>query len=76
MIHSLPYGRAKTANILFAMAFDKRHRSCGVRAAVVHPRVVQTKLSPHMGADALQKVSLRPADFWITSNPEVNANLT
>jgi NAD(P)-dependent dehydrogenase (short-subunit alcohol dehydrogenase family) len=50
------YGRSKTANILFAVAFDKRHRSRGVRAAAVHPGGVQTELSRHMGADATQKV--------------------
>src|SRR6266478_3062452 len=31
------YGRSKTANILFAVAFDRRHRGRGVRAAAVHP---------------------------------------
>jgi len=31
------YGRSKTANILFAVAFDRRHRERGVRAAAVHP---------------------------------------
>jgi len=31
------YGRSKTANILFALAFDRRHRDRGVRAAAVHP---------------------------------------
>jgi NAD(P)-dependent dehydrogenase (short-subunit alcohol dehydrogenase family) len=50
------YGRSKTANILFAVAFDKRHRSRGVRAAAVHPGAVQTELSRHMGADATQKL--------------------
>jgi NAD(P)-dependent dehydrogenase (short-subunit alcohol dehydrogenase family) len=50
------YGRSKTANILFAVAFDKRHRSRGVRAAAVHPGGVQTELSRHMGADATQKL--------------------
>src|SRR5579862_7591824 len=29
------YGRSKTANILFAVAFDQRHRGRGVRAAAV-----------------------------------------
>ena len=33
----LAYGRSKTANILFAVAFDRRHRGRGVRAAAVHP---------------------------------------
>jgi NAD(P)-dependent dehydrogenase (short-subunit alcohol dehydrogenase family) len=38
------YGRSKTANILFAVAFDRRHRMRGVRAAAVHPGVIQTEL--------------------------------
>jgi NAD(P)-dependent dehydrogenase (short-subunit alcohol dehydrogenase family) len=50
------YGRSKTANILFAVAFDKRHRSRGVRAAAVHPGAVQTELARHMSADATQRL--------------------
>jgi NAD(P)-dependent dehydrogenase (short-subunit alcohol dehydrogenase family) len=50
------YGRSKTANILLAVAFDKLYRSRGVRAAAAHPGGVQTELSRHMGADAVQKV--------------------
>ena len=38
------YGRSKTANILFAVAFDQRHRERGVRAAAVHPGGIQTEL--------------------------------
>jgi NAD(P)-dependent dehydrogenase (short-subunit alcohol dehydrogenase family) len=38
------YGRSKTANILFAVAFDRRHRGRGVRAAAVHPGGIQTEL--------------------------------
>src|SRR5262245_8327904 len=38
------YGRSKTANILFAIAFNERHRSRGVRAAAVHPGGIQTEL--------------------------------
>lgn len=48
------YGRSKTANILFAVAFDKRHRGRGVRAAAVHPGGIQTELSRHMGEEGLQ----------------------
>lgn len=40
----MAYGRSKSANILFAVAFDKRHRGRGVRAAAVHPGVIQTEL--------------------------------
>jgi NAD(P)-dependent dehydrogenase (short-subunit alcohol dehydrogenase family) len=42
------YGRSKTANILFAVAFDRRHRGRGVRAAAVHPGVIETELARHM----------------------------
>jgi NAD(P)-dependent dehydrogenase (short-subunit alcohol dehydrogenase family) len=42
------YGRAKTANVLFALAFDLRHRARGVRAAAVHPGGIQTELARHM----------------------------
>jgi NAD(P)-dependent dehydrogenase (short-subunit alcohol dehydrogenase family) len=42
------YGRSKTANILFAVAFDQRHRSRDVRAAAVHPGGIQTELGRHM----------------------------
>lgn len=42
------YGRAKTANILFAVAFDHRHRTRGVRAAAVHPGGIHTDLARHM----------------------------
>jgi NAD(P)-dependent dehydrogenase (short-subunit alcohol dehydrogenase family) len=44
----LAYGRSKTANILFAVAFDRRHRSRGVRAAAVHPGAIQTELGRYM----------------------------
>ena len=47
------YGRSKTANILFAVAFDERHRARGVRAAAVHPGGIQTELGRHMGEEQL-----------------------
>jgi NAD(P)-dependent dehydrogenase (short-subunit alcohol dehydrogenase family) len=33
----LAYGRSKTANALFAVEFDRRHKARGVRAAALHP---------------------------------------
>lgn len=50
------YGRSKTANILFAVAFDKRHRRRGVRAAAVHPGGIQTELGRYMGTESLKKL--------------------
>ena len=48
------YGRSKTANILFAVAFDQRHRERGVRAAAVHPGGIQTELGRHLDVGQLQ----------------------
>jgi NAD(P)-dependent dehydrogenase (short-subunit alcohol dehydrogenase family) len=42
------YGRSKTANILFAVAFDARHQGRGVRATAVHPGGIQTELGRHL----------------------------
>ena len=50
------YGRSKTANILFAVAFDRRHRGRGVRAAAVHPGAIHTELGRHMDAGQLQSL--------------------
>ncbi|WP_058188206.1 SDR family NAD(P)-dependent oxidoreductase [Terracidiphilus gabretensis] len=44
----ISYGRSKTANILFAIAFDARHRARGVRATAVHPGGIQTELGRHL----------------------------
>jgi NAD(P)-dependent dehydrogenase (short-subunit alcohol dehydrogenase family) len=48
------YGRSKTANILFAVAFDQRHRGRGIRAAAVHPGGIQTELGRHMDPSQVQ----------------------
>src|SRR3546814_19875160 len=38
------YGRSKTANILFAVEFDWRHKARAIRAAAVHPGAIATDL--------------------------------
>jgi NAD(P)-dependent dehydrogenase (short-subunit alcohol dehydrogenase family) len=50
------YGRSKTANILFGVAFDKRHRDRGVRAATVHPGGIQTELARYQDPDRILKM--------------------
>ncbi|MBK4217905.1 SDR family NAD(P)-dependent oxidoreductase [Paracoccus caeni] len=50
----LAYGRSKTANILFAVEFDRRHREGGVRATAVHPGVIRTELVRHMSDEATE----------------------
>jgi NAD(P)-dependent dehydrogenase (short-subunit alcohol dehydrogenase family) len=50
------YGRSKTANILFALAFDRRHRARGVRAAAVHPGGIRTELGRYAEPGRIEKV--------------------
>src|ERR1700733_5399006 len=50
----MAYGRSKTANILFAVEFDRRHRKRGVRAAAVHPGGIHTELARHMDPGQVQ----------------------
>lgn len=42
------YGRSKTANVLFAVEFDRRHRNRGIRAAAVYPGGIWTELHRHL----------------------------
>jgi len=50
------YGRSKTANILFAVAFDRRHRARGIRAAAVHPGGIHTELGRYIDPSQIQKM--------------------
>lgn len=50
----MAYGRSKTANILFAVEFDRRHRADGIRAAALHPGGIQTELTRHIGDDTIK----------------------
>ena len=59
------YGRSKTANILFAVEFDRRHRDRGVRATAVHPGGIMTELSRHMPDGAI--------DAWVQQVQEQRA---
>ena len=52
----IAYGRSKTANILFSVGFDKRHRGGGVRAAAVHPGGIHTELGRYIDPSQIQKM--------------------
>jgi NAD(P)-dependent dehydrogenase (short-subunit alcohol dehydrogenase family) len=51
---TIAYGRSKTANILFAVEFDRRHRSHGVRATALHPGGILTELDRYMQPGELE----------------------
>ena len=46
------YGRAKTANVLYAVGLDKRLKGKGVRATALHPGGIQTELGRHLTEEA------------------------
>jgi NAD(P)-dependent dehydrogenase (short-subunit alcohol dehydrogenase family) len=48
------YGRSKTANVLFAVEFDRRHKTHGVRATAVHPGGIQTELGRYMTPEVMK----------------------
>jgi NAD(P)-dependent dehydrogenase (short-subunit alcohol dehydrogenase family) len=50
------YGRSKTANVLFAVEFDRRYKASGVRATAVHPGVIQTELVRYMTPEVMEKL--------------------
>src|SRR5258706_3861214 len=52
----IAYGRSKTANVLFAVEFDRRYQASGVRATAVHPGAIQTELSRHMTPEAIAEL--------------------
>jgi NAD(P)-dependent dehydrogenase (short-subunit alcohol dehydrogenase family) len=53
------YGRSKTANILFAVALDKRLKARGIRATAVHPGGIQTELGRHMTPELIEQLRAR-----------------
>jgi NAD(P)-dependent dehydrogenase (short-subunit alcohol dehydrogenase family) len=66
----IAYGRSKTANALFAVAFDRRHRDRGVRATAVHPGGIQTELARHLSeADLAALVERLSADLIAKGRP-------
>ncbi|QUT03876.1 SDR family NAD(P)-dependent oxidoreductase [Sphingobium phenoxybenzoativorans] len=71
------YGRSKTANILFAVEFDRRHRGRGVRAAAVHPGGIQTELGRYMSeadmnalVESLKEAEAKGSPFKFKTVPQ------
>lgn len=57
----ISYGGSKTAVVLFAVEFDRRHRDRGVRATSLMPGVAQTGLAAHLSQDDLAALGKRIA---------------
>jgi NAD(P)-dependent dehydrogenase (short-subunit alcohol dehydrogenase family) len=52
----IAYGRSKTANVLFAVEFDRRHKARWVRATAVHPGGIQTELGRYMTDEVRERL--------------------
>ncbi|MGO9602787.1 MAG: SDR family NAD(P)-dependent oxidoreductase [Candidatus Binataceae bacterium] len=53
------YGRSKTANILYAVALDRRLKGRGIRATSLHPGGIQTELARHMTTELMELMRAR-----------------
>jgi NAD(P)-dependent dehydrogenase (short-subunit alcohol dehydrogenase family) len=66
----LAYGRSKTANVLFAVELDRRHKARGVRATALHPGGIQTELARHLDPQLLpQMLAKINADLQAEGKP-------
>lgn len=65
------YARSKTATVLMAVEFDRRHRDRNIRACAIMPGVISTGLSRHMTQDQLDAAmaSLQEASERIGAPP-------
>lgn len=53
------YGQSKTANVLFAVELDRRHKDEGIRAFAVHPGMIATDLSRHLTRESIEQIVAR-----------------
>jgi NAD(P)-dependent dehydrogenase (short-subunit alcohol dehydrogenase family) len=60
------YGRAKTANILFAVEFDRRNRDRAIRATALHPGGIHTELGRYTTAEVGARM-MKPVKALIAS---------
>ena len=55
----LSYGQAKTANVLFAIALERRLATHGVHANALHPGAIMTELGRHLEPEDIQFLQSR-----------------
>jgi NAD(P)-dependent dehydrogenase (short-subunit alcohol dehydrogenase family) len=66
----IAYGQSKSANVLFAVALDKRGEQHGVRAFSLHPGGIITGLIRHMSEAELQSMGVHDEQGKPKENPE------
>lgn len=67
------YGQSKTANILFSVGLNSRYESEGIISYALHPGVIFTRLSRHMGEKEREEFSKNYQNF---KTPEQGAATT
>lgn len=55
----IAYGQSKTANILFAVEFERRFGREGMHAYALHPGAINTDLNRHLSAEEVAAVAAR-----------------
>jgi NAD(P)-dependent dehydrogenase (short-subunit alcohol dehydrogenase family) len=68
------YGQSKTANVLFAVALDRRGAQHGVRAFAVHPGAILTDLMRYMGPEESEVVIANAKRVGLVKNAEQGAS--
>ena len=61
----LSYGSSKLANVAFAVEFDRRFRTQGVRSVALHPGVISTSFRAKVKAEETFDAKLMVALFWV-----------
>jgi NAD(P)-dependent dehydrogenase (short-subunit alcohol dehydrogenase family) len=78
-VEFVAYGRSKTANVLFAVEFDRRHKGEGIRAVALHPGSIQTELGRSVTPEVVKQLTrfgsasnqtTSPANFRWKSIPQ------
>jgi len=67
------YGRSKTANILYAVALDRRLKARGIRATAVHPGGIQTELGRHLTPEIMAPMRARWGNIKFKNIPQGTA---
>ncbi len=72
----LAYGQSKTANALFALEFDRRHRDLGIHAFSAAPGVVYTPLMRHMTDEMMAQLNAFARAAGLIKTPQQGAATT
>ncbi|WJR66337.1 oxidoreductase [Neorhizobium sp. CSC1952] len=66
----IAYGQSKTANVLFAVALDKRGERQGIRAFALHPGTVLGPLARHLTEDEIKEFDVYDDQGRVIVDPE------